>query len=350
MPARPSLRHHLTLRLLIALPLFAVLIVVLGAWIYRAADAQAAAAQLARGHEHYTSVIADLQRRWGREAFNLKIRLEAQGFLEKAGRQPEKLLSHLISQGSSIEFPSLHVESSRGELIAAYEYTGDVIPKARFLPGQESTWAFDPEHGHLFLVFRQMIWLGKENGYLVLFKPMDHALLSAHSYPSARLTLWWQGKPVASSEGEDGLASAAAKKTAGTTGDAVEVSLPWSNSDPDNAPQLELEITPTPLLSWHQLAVPLAIGLLAFAVGGWLLLGSWANRTLRRIQMLERAQSGFIAQHKVDAKVDHDLHAGHAGEEDEIAALAVGMERLMREVPIAVSSPGSGSPASKRGE
>lgn len=337
MRARPSLRNQLVRRLLLALPLFSVLIVVLGAWIYHAADSQAAAGQRLRGREHYTSVISDLQRRWGREAFNLKIRLEAQGFLEKVGQQPEKLLAHLTAQGSSIEFPSLHIENARGEAVAAYDYVGDIIPKARFLPGQESTWAFDPEHGHLFLVFRQMIWLGKENGYLLLFKPIDHALLSAHSYPSVRLTLWWQGRPVASSEGDDGLITALARKGKADE-DGVSITLPWSNSDPDNAPQLVLDIDPSPLLSWQQLAMPLAIGLLAFALGGWLLLGGWTNHLLHRLRMLDRAQSLFNAQRRVDAKVDHDLHAAHAGEDDEIAALAVAMERLMREAPTPGSS------------
>jgi len=328
MPARSSLVRQVALRFLIAFLLSTALSTLVGTWVYHSANRQAATAQQASAREHYSNVIADLERRWGREAFNFKIRIEAQRFLENTKQQREQLLAYLTSQGGSVDFPSLRIEDAKGELILAFEYAGDKTPSARFLPGQESTWAFDPNHGRLYLVFRQLIWLGTENGYLLLFKPMDHALLTQHSYPHTRLSLWWKGKPVASSEGDDGLAAAArAFQLSDKT--LAPALLPWSGTE--NAPQLLIESTAPPLLKIGELAAPLAVSLLTFAFAVWSILGAWGFRTLRRMLALERAQNRFRTLGTVDATVDRDLRTGHGIEEDEITALAVALENQMRE-------------------
>ena len=330
MPARSSLVGQVALRFLIAFLLSAALSTLVGAWVYYAANQQAADAQQTSARDHYTNVIADLERRWGRESFNIKIRIEAQRFLEDPKQRKEQLLAYLTAQGGSIEFPSLSIEDPKGELIVSFKYADDHIPKAKFLPGQESTWALDPIHGHLFLVFRQLIWLGNENGYLLLYKPMDHALLTQYSYPHTRLSLWWKGKPVASSEGEEGLTLAAqAFEQSGKS--STSSLLPWFGIDNDNSPQLLIESTAPPLLGIGELAGPLTISLLTFAVAVWSILGAWGFRTLRRVLALERAQNRFRTLGTVDATVDHDLRTGHGIEDDEITALAVALENQMRE-------------------
>ncbi|WP_265943611.1 hypothetical protein [Dechloromonas sp. A34] len=330
MPARSSLVRQVAGRFLVAFLLSATLSTLVGAWVYYAANKQAAEAQQTSARDHYTNVIADLERRWGREAFNIKIRIEAQRFLEDPKQRKEQLLAYLTAQGGSIEFPSLRIEDPKGELIVSFEYADDKIPKVKFLPGQESTWALDPIHGHLFLVFRQLIWLGNENGYLLLFKPMDHALLTQYGYPHTRISLWWKGKPIASSEGEDGLVLAA--KAFQQSGSSATASLlPWFGIDNNNSPQLLIESTAPPLLGIGELAGPLAISLLTFAIAVWSILGAWGFRTLRRVLALERAQNRFRTLGTADATVDRDLRTGHGIENDEITALAVALENQMRE-------------------
>lgn len=329
MPAPSSLVRQVAGRFLIAFLLSATLSTLVGAWVYYAANKQAAEAQQASARNHYTNVIADLERRWGREAFNIKIRIEAQRFLEDPQQRKEHLLAYLTAQGGSIEFPSLRVEDPKGHLIVSFEYADDKVPNAKFLPGQESTWAFEPIHGHLFLVFRQLIWLGSENGYLLLYKPMDHALLTQYGYPHTRISLWWKGKPISSSEGDDGLALAAQafQKAGGSTTSSL---LPWFGIDNDNAPQLLIESTAPPLLGIGELAGPLAISLLTFAIAVWSILGAWGLRTLRRVLALERAQNRFHSLGTVDQAVNRDLRIGHGIEQDEITALALALESQMR--------------------
>lgn len=341
MPARSSLVRQVAGRFLIAFLLSAVLSTLVGAWVYYAANQQAADAQQTSARNHYTNVIADLERRWGRDAFNIKIRIEAQRFLEDPKQRKEQLLAYLTAQGGSLEFPSLRIEDPKGELIVSFEYADDKLPKAKFLPGQESTWAFEPIHGHLFLVFRQLIWLGNENGYLLLFKPIDHALLTQYGYPHTRISLWWKGKPMASSEGDDGLALATrAFQESGKS--STSSLLPWFGTDSENSPQLLIESTAPPLLGIGELAGPLAISLLTFAIAVWSILGAWGFRTLRRVLALERAQNRFRTLGTVDQAVDRDLRIGHGIEEDEITALALALENQMREAISESRWPASG--------
>src|SRR6185369_5203631 len=156
-------------------------------WVKRLVNDKARNTQLANAGEHYAAVISDLDRRLGREAFSLKTRIEAEGFLERSGLRSEELLAYLTLQGSSSEFPSLRIENKSGEIIASYDYATHINPEVNFIPGQVSTWTRDRGDGRLYLVIRQFIWLGKENGYLVLFKPVDHAVLTQITYPGTRL-------------------------------------------------------------------------------------------------------------------------------------------------------------------
>jgi len=283
MSFRQILGRKLVRRLLFALFLSALLTGAVSAWIYHTANQRAAQTQLTSAHEHYASVISGLEQHWGREAFNFKVRLESLHFLENVAQRKDQLLANLTAQGGSLEFPSLRIEDAKGDVIVSYEYIGHKIPKVRFFTGQESAWAMDPVHGQLYRVFRQLIWLGKENGYLLLFKPMDHALLNQYSYPFTRISLWWNGKPIASSEGDDGLAMASVAYEREKTSTNLSPSwLPWSITDPDNAPLLFIESTSLPLLTIGELTGPLAVSLAAFVLAAWAILGALGIDPLQR--------------------------------------------------------------------
>ncbi len=266
MPLQHLQPRQLAQRLVITLLLSGVLTSVVSAWLYHSANQKAIYLQHTSARQHYANVISRLEQHWGRDAFSLKASLESMRFLESPRQRKDELVAHLSAQGRSLEFPSLRIEDSKGALITSFEYVGHKIPEVRFRTGQDATWAFDPERGHLYMVFRQLIWLGNENGYLVLFKPMDNALLTDHSYPFTRLSLWWKDKLIASSEGNDGFASAAAA-FGNMAADLSVTRLKWSSTAQDDAPTLLIELTSPPLLSSAEFIVPLAIALGMFAVG-----------------------------------------------------------------------------------
>jgi hypothetical protein len=279
--------HHLqprqiALRFVAALLLSGVLTSAVSAWLYHSANQKATDIQRTSARQHYTNVIASLEQQWGKEAFSVKARLESLRFLESPRQRKEELIAHLSAQGRGLEFPSLQIEDSKGGLIGSFEYVGHNIPEVRFRTGQDSTWAYDPERGHLYMVFRQLIWLGSENGRLLLFKPMDNALLTEHSYPFTRLSLWWKDKQIASSEGNDGFASAAAAFGKAAVDPSVS-RLKWSSTDQEDAPTLLIELVSPQLLSVAEIIVPLAIALGSFALGLFFMFGANGIESLKRL-------------------------------------------------------------------
>ncbi|MCG2577192.1 hypothetical protein LZ012_09295 [Dechloromonas sp. XY25] len=324
-----TLNSQLALRLGGILLLILLCLSVQGIWMKELVNDKAKATQLANAREHYAAVLADLDRRWGREAFNLKTRLEAQEILANPELRKEKLMVYLISQGNSIEFPSLRIETTHGELIAAYDYASHIDTSVKFLPGQTNAWAQNPKDGSLYLVIRQFIWLGKENGYLVLLKPMDHALLTQITYPGTRLSLWFKGKPVASSDGDEGLQKTATAFPTPEAGSA-NAYLTWSGPESETSPKLLIEPLASELIGIGSIARPIMlvffILLIAVTVG---FSGLWL-RASRQLDALLQADQRYKALNTIDDAVVDDLRTAQTGPIESARSLATSLELRMR--------------------
>ncbi|NJD25877.1 MAG: hypothetical protein FIB06_10785 [Betaproteobacteria bacterium] len=314
-------------RLLLAFALATTIGIGLATWGFLTANKRAETLHQEASRNHYQAAISSLERRWGREANNLRVRLESMRHLEDPASGRDKVLAYLIAQGGNIEFPSLRIDDARGEPLVLYEHAGRRIPEARFAADQNTAWAWDPIQGRLYLVYRQLIWLGKENGHLVMFKPMDNALLTQLAYPDTRLTLWWGDRAFASSEGNPGL-DALARGAVG----AGTLEVPWPSTSGDPGPRLMVESTARPLMHPLDFVLPMAVGFLSLVAALWVTLGTWGRHILDRLRALERAVEGFLARRTIDADIRRDLTAENQREHDEIAELAVSVERLMDEV------------------
>ena len=195
MPANSSLVRQVAGRFLIAFLLSTALSTLVGAWVYYAANQQAAEAQQARARNHYTNVMPTLSDA-GERSLQYQIRIEAQRFLEDPKQRKEKLLAYLTAQGGSIEFPSLRIEDPKASS-SSFRVADDKIPRRNSCRGQESPGRSTQSMAPV-LVFPSTHLLGNENGYLLLFKPMDHALrLSTAIAPPHQPVV--EGKTLASS-------------------------------------------------------------------------------------------------------------------------------------------------------
>jgi len=324
-----SLNFQLALRLTCILLLILLCLTLQGIWVKELVNEKARSTQLANAREHYAVVLADLDRRWGREAFSLKTRIEAQGFLQSSGLRIDELLAYLTLQGSSIEFPSIRIENKSGEILASYDYAIHINPEVKFMPGQVSTWTLDPGDGHLYLVIRQFIWLGKENGYLVLFKPMDHALLTQITYPGTRLSLWWKGQAVASSDGEDGLKTTEAAFQKPENSES-SVTLTWSGPESETSPKLLVETLGGDLIGTASVARPvilvflvLLLGVLASFLALWL-------KSSRQLDALVLADQRYASLKGIDEQLVDSLRTAQSGPIESARTLAESLERQMR--------------------
>ncbi|PKO33893.1 MAG: hypothetical protein CVU34_11040 [Betaproteobacteria bacterium HGW-Betaproteobacteria-7] len=318
-------------------------LVALATWIKELANDRARAIQLASAREHYAVVLTDLDRRWGREAFNLKTRIEAQEILDASGQRNEKLLTYLISHGSSIEFPSLRIEKTNGEVIAAYDYARHVDPKVKLSPNQLNTWIQNADDGKLYLVIRQFIWLGKENGYLVLFKPMDHAMLTQITYPGTRLSLWWQGKALASSDGEEGLAKTSAGFAKPENGEQ-SATLSWTGPETELTPRLLVEMQASDLIMASQIARPVVLFFFVTLISVAIAFASLWLRATRQLDALLQADKRFGALGAIDESVAEELRHAQTGPVESLRQLADSLERHMSRPPAGSDSEGSSYP------
>lgn len=322
-------QKQLWLRLVLVALTFLLVLAIQAFWIQRLANEQTRQNQLAGARDHYTSLLSELDRRWGREAFNLKSRIESLNILDGKKSSKEQLLAFLISQGSSIEFPSLRIEKTSGELVAYYDYASHVDPKLKFHPGQNTSWVQNPADGTLYLVIRQFIWLGNENGYLILFKPMDHALLTQNTYPSTRLSIWWKNQAVASSNGDDGL-RALNENALRPERSEKSVVMTWSGPETDAAPKLLIEILQPHAIDDKALIQPVMICfsllLITCVIAFWSLL----QRSQRQIQALAEASKRFSTLGTLDEETQRELRIAQTGPIADLGDTAVGIEREIR--------------------
>lgn len=299
-----------------------------GIWIKELANEKARSKQLSSAREHYAVVLAELDRSWGREAFNLKARIESQNQLDGSKLQTDKLLAFLISQGTSIEFPSLRIEKASGEVIAAYDYASHIDPKIKFSPGQESAWVQNTGDSNLYLVIRQFIWLGKENGYLLLFKPMDNAQLTQITYPGTRLSLWWKGQVIASSDGDDGVYGTrqAFQKPENRNDSAT---LTWSGPESENAPKLLVEVLSNELIDTFNIAKPVALAfMIVVIVTAISFYALWVSSNRQLVALVE-ANERFDSLGRLDKNVISALRVAQTGPVDNLRTLAELTERKM---------------------
>lgn len=325
-----------TLNVKIALRIACLLLLVLlcflaqAIWLKNLANEEARDRQLANAREHYAVVLSDLDRRWGREALNLKTRIEAQNVIDASGKDNERLLSYLISQGSSIEFPSLRIEKANGEQIVSYDYSRHLDPKLKPPQGKQNTWVVSQADGTLYLAIRQFIWLGKENGYLLLFKPMDHALLTQNAYPGTRLSLWWQGQARASSDGEEGLGMTAAKFPTPENGDETVV-LSMTGPTSELTPKLLVEIRARTVIDAGEIARPVMLFFLVLLVGVVIAVSTLWPDVSRQLDAVLQANKRFAALGAIDEDVIRELHIAQAGPSVNFGQIAEALEKYMRE-------------------
>ena len=323
-----SLFAQAGVRLFLAFAISAILTLAAAAWVYREANWRADEYRKFHALEHYKAALTSLEQDWGREAYNFRLRLEFSRVLEDSATRQERMQGFLTAQGGSAVFPGVRVVGVAGETLSQFYYRSTALPAATFAIGDDEAWAYDHERRQLFRVYRQVLWLGKENGQLLLYKPMDNALLTGMAYPETRLDLVWKGGKVASSRGTDGLTDQGA--AGGTDAARFVVEIPW-NAQRSDSPLLRIGFLRSEVFSPGEFSVPLAASLLAFAIVVWAILGYWLLTLLRRIRAIEQAEVAFLAGRRISDEVDLLLNHGRRRRRDEITALADSLHRLMQE-------------------
>lgn len=329
MPA--ALRHPLTLqvaaRLALALLFLLLTTIVLALWFYSHANQRSLDHHFEQAENHFHAALALREGEWERAAYNFKARLEYARVLEDVAGRQGRLGIFITAQGGVPEFPVVSVLDREGNRLAWFSYAHGAIPPPVF-DNDDTGWAYDAASNRLYRVFRQQIWLGAgQNGVLLTFRHIDHALLGTLAYPETDLTVLWRNRPVASSLGDDGMKLGDGAPVAGTRSSL----LPWNHVYPDN-PQVQLAVHPNEPFAMRELFQPLALGALGFALAAWLVFGVWATRLVRRILALSSAHREFSGAGEATPVVLASLNAAEPQRGDEISQLAASLLGLMGSV------------------
>jgi hypothetical protein len=260
-------------------------------------------AHVRQAEGHFTHVLALREIDWESAAYNFKARLEHSRVLEDAAHRQPRLANFIIAQGGVPEYPLVAILDRNGEKLAVFEYGSRHLPVASFV-GSDAAWAYDDTGKTLYRVFRQQIWLGEEgNGSLLLYRPVDNAVLVSMVFPATRLSLIWQGMAVANSLGDEGLN--ASFEAAAKPGPNRRL-LPWSPATPEN-PRLQIAVDEVEIFGRDEFLLSFSPGILIFIALAWLAFGLWATALARRILALGRAQREFADSHRLTPPVEAAL-------------------------------------------
>jgi signal transduction histidine kinase len=190
-------------------------------------------------------------------------------------------------------------------------------------PLSDLGWAYSEADRVVYRVVSQPLRFDKQPCRLLLYAPLDPALLSRLLYPSTQLTLLHQGRTLTQA-GSGDPASAAASSL---QDQQAALTLAWDASP--EAPQLRVE---------RQFRAPLSLGQVASVVLGcsavcvllgWLVLGRWVRAQALRLGQLQDAALRF-AQDPLNAPVP--MLASDVTVENDISQLARSQQQMMSQV------------------
>ena len=314
------------LRLLAVLLLVVLAAVASFVTIERLAIARERSQQEAEALRHLQSRLALLAKERRDSGFAVARQIElwlGSADQQSASALDDRLRTLLLTVLEQTEFSHALVRDAQGQLLFRYGARHSDMPVA---DGQD--WAWGAADGTLYRVTDVgALRYGGVAASLLLYAPLDNALLSRLVYPSTQLTLLHQGRPVAQALGLDAHAEAD-----DVGHHYVSLQLPWD--DTPGAPQLLISRHFVSPLSASQMALALAVCALLLVMAGWLVLGRWVRAQSRRLHQLQRAADDFAARPGTQSlPAALDFAGQRAGERpDDITLLAAQMGAMMRRI------------------
>lgn len=312
-------------RLTAAIAVAALLVVLVSAWYFQLARIKAVQQKSTDSLNHLSARITDLEYDWQANSLRMKARVEFTGIPEKPATRWAALHSYLTAQSGSAVFRNILVGMPDGKVVFRYGEGAESLPASLKIEGNAG-WFFLSQDEVLFRVYRVPLWLGQEGmANLYLLKAMDNALLFRNANPGTDLFLTWQGKTVASSQGE--------------AGKSVKLDLQEKNMrvvtwdrDAADSPLLVIRNEAPSPFTIGEATVVAGLLIAAFAALSWYALGNWLARTARRVLSLEEASRLFSQKQALSEELEEALSLARGKGSDELQQVANSLMDLMNTV------------------
>jgi len=322
--AAPTLRRVLGWRLIgAALAAFLALAVVVGV-VYTVQRARLDRGWVQDAQAHFELQTRRLDADWLRQAELLRAQIEFAGLFDGDDRRLSvaRFTAFLANLGGQATFTHVTALDLQGGLLASYATRSGTVD----LPADRAprSWSYSDVDGLVYRVIRAPLRIGNGGrGELVLFVPLNNALLGEIAFPYTRLSLHWKEHADLSRSDE-----AAASKPDGPSARVVESLFPWGGDR--DGPELHIYRSAQDLLSLPELLALVAAGVLGGGLLGWLAIGRWSRQHVRRIDGMAAVMDRFAAGREDASLLRADLQVVTERAEFETRRLGLGLGSMMQ--------------------
>jgi len=268
----------------------------------------------------FSERLRGMEIEWKNQVHREKARIEFSRLLEDPVTRWDRLRTYLAALADSQLYAGLALCSPEGRLLFRQ---GSVTGCRTIKGGGQFHYVLDAA-GVLHVELDTPVWLGRGGmGSMRLAMPLDHAFLWRNAFPETELFLEWEGRIVAASAGETGVARGmpghvGRLERADERFEQRRIAFPGKGS----VPYLVLQTRIAPPFSPLEAGV---VGALLFSLTTALLLlalGRWFAGLLPRIENLARAARLYADTGQPTAQLDALLQRAASGPRDEIADVA----------------------------
>ncbi|MBF0152892.1 MAG: diguanylate cyclase [Magnetococcales bacterium] len=321
------LLHQLTYRVLVVLVAVVVIISTLVFGFQHTALDKSVRTFMDSIRLYYEGRITLLDQDWQERVIRLHARIESKNLFASSEKSLENLQGVLRLEDRDT-FPVILVMDADQKII--FQLSDTIEVSEHFTAKTATGWYFDGKKQALFRWYRQPIWMGaRGKGKLVLFVPMDNALLFRNAMPVTDLFLIHEEQVVASSLGHVNTpVQTLKKKYDWQNGFRYDQSvIPWGGHENLN-PTLVIRYQSTPLFSVLEIMV---VGSLVFALIAllfWQSLGSWVVLLTQRVAILNKISKEFSRTYIMPPAMRDQLNQANSIR-DEISDLSDAMVNLI---------------------
>jgi two-component system cell cycle sensor histidine kinase/response regulator CckA len=266
----------------------------------------------------------EIERRWQIEADVFHNQLEFSRVLDvdDARILHARFTAFVTSFGGSGVFTHAALISPSGAVLASYRTRSQQELKLPSPLDATPAWIFGAQDNTLYRALGVPVLIAGRRARLIVYAPLDNALMARNVMPDTRISLAWQGKIIAESVPDSATLASATNRDVNVTRRVV-----WGNAT--QGPELEIQA---------RVVVPFSIGDMLLFVGstmvliallGWLVLGRWLAAQLRRVKAVASAIDMFSRDQTVTGKVKYELERASSGKQDELGDLSNGTGNMM---------------------
>jgi PAS domain S-box-containing protein len=321
--SRNSITQRAAIRLILGLTLFVVMLGFMTAMIYQFVLEKADHERAVNLQEFYRARLDQLQNEWELYSRDVRVRIEYTRILENPATATANLQAFLTIQSGDRRYSHLQIRNLDQKVL--FTFGKSTLQEFSYDSGQNQFWVYDTATNELYSVYSEPVWLGaRGTGRLLLFFPVNHALLGQLAMPGVTLTSFYHARPVANSMGEAGLQQETDHANHNLKEDQH---VHWSPSTRDPV-SIHIEAPLKPLFTPAELTISVSLVPIIDAIILWFVLGTWLMRNTGRIKKLGDAVKLFSSNSQMTDALHQNLRDARQKDNDEISDVSLAFEHL----------------------